>query len=109
IEGEDGYVLDGVSSMAQISRDPADIVGQLMGAHHQYPDGVVLFLGTMFAPTQDRGETGRGFTHHVGDVVSVSSPALGQLTNQMNLSTECQPWSFGVRALMENLAKRDLL
>jgi fumarylacetoacetate (FAA) hydrolase family protein len=109
VEGPDGFVLDGVSNIARISRDPADIVAQMIGPHHQYPDGALLFLGTMFAPTQDRGAPGSGFTHKVGDVVSISSPMLGRLTNTMALSTECPPWTFGTAALMRNLAARGLL
>lgn len=109
VEGPDGFVLDGVSNIARISRDPADIVGQMIGPHHQYPDGALLFLGTMFAPTKDRGAPGAGFTHKVGDVVTISSPKLGRLTNTMALSTECPPWTFGTAALMRNLAARGLL
>lgn len=112
VEGEDGFVLHGHSDMAQISRDPADLVAQTMGPHHQYPDGIMLFLGTLFAPTQDRdpqGAPGDGFTHKLGDVVTISSPDLGALTNTVDLSTNCPPWTFGVRALMANLAGRNLL
>lgn len=109
VEGEDGFVLDGSSSMTMIARDPADLAGQMLGRHHQYPDGAVLYCGTMFAPTQDRGGKGNGFTHKVGDVVTISSAKLGSLTNRMRLSTECAPWTFGTGALMRNLAKRGLL
>ncbi|MFK7791524.1 MAG: fumarylacetoacetate hydrolase family protein [Devosiaceae bacterium] len=112
VEGEDGFVMHGHSDMAQISRDPADLVAQTLGAHHQYPDGIMLFLGTLFAPTQDRdpeGAPGDGFTHKLGDKVTISSPDLGALTNVVDLSTNCPPWTFGARALMTNLAKRDLL
>ncbi len=107
--GEDGYVLNGSSSMAQISRDPADLVRQTIGRHHQYPDGLMLFLGTLFAPTQDRDTPGQGFTHKLGDVVKVACPELGQLVNTVRLSTECPEWSFGATALMRNLAARGLL
>ncbi|MFT4013957.1 MAG: fumarylacetoacetate hydrolase family protein [Paracoccus sp. (in: a-proteobacteria)] len=109
VEGEDGYVLHGRSSMAQISRDPMDLVAQTIGAHHQYPDGFMLFLGTLFAPTEDRDVKGEGFTHKPGDRVTISSPGLGLLTNTVRLSTECPPWSFGLRDLMRNLSSRNLL
>ncbi|WP_423207597.1 fumarylacetoacetate hydrolase [Paracoccus yeei] len=109
VEGQDGFVLDGASSMSQISRDPADLVAQMLGRHHQYPDGAMLFLGTLFAPTQDRDAPGQGFTHHPGDVVTISEPRLGALANTVRLSTECPEWRFGTGALMRNLAARDLL
>lgn len=109
VEGEDGYVLDGASSMKEISRDPEDIVGQTIGRHHQYPDGFMLFLGTLFAPTEDRDVAGEGFTHKMGDKVEISSPELGTLENTVRLSTECPEWTFGLSALMRNLASRDLL
>lgn len=112
VEGPDDFVLHGHSDMAQISRDPADLVSQTLGPHHQYPDGIMLFLGTLFAPTQDRdpeGAPGDGFTHKLGDVVTISSPDLGALTNTVDLSTNCPPWTFGTRSLMANLAGRGLL
>ncbi|SDJ10974.1 fumarylacetoacetate hydrolase family protein [Aliiruegeria lutimaris] len=109
VEGTDGYVLDGHSSMSQISRDPEDLVRQTVGRHHQYPDGFFLFLGTLFAPVQDRDAPGQGFTHHLGDVVTISDPALGALRNTVGLSTECPEWRFGISALMRNLAGRGLL
>lgn len=109
VEGEDGFVLDGHSSMTQISRDPEDIVRQTIGRHHQYPDGFMLFLGTLFAPIQDRDEPGQGFTHKVGDVVSITEANLGELRNTVRLSTECPEWQFGATALMRNLAGRNLL
>jgi fumarylacetoacetate (FAA) hydrolase family protein len=109
VEGEDGFTLEGRSSMAAIARDPADLVGQMLGRHHQYPDGAVLFLGTMFAPVKDRGAKGEGFTHKVGDVASISAPELGALANRMTLSTQAPPWEFGTGALMKNLARRGLL
>ncbi|SMX45206.1 Fumarylacetoacetate (FAA) hydrolase family protein [Maliponia aquimaris] len=109
VTGEDGYVLTGRSSMSQISRDPEDLVAQTCGAHHQYPDGFFLMLGTLFAPTQDRDTPGGGFTHKLGDVVTISEPALGALRNIVRLSTECPPWTFGTSALMANLARRGLL
>jgi fumarylacetoacetate (FAA) hydrolase family protein len=106
VEGEDGFHLDGVSSIRLISRDPEDLVRQTIGAEHQYPDGFVLFLGTMFAPTQDRDAAGQGFTHRAGDLVTVSSPKLGKLVNRMRTSDACEPWRFGIGALMQNLARR---
>ncbi|HZP74720.1 MAG TPA: fumarylacetoacetate hydrolase family protein [Pseudolabrys sp.] len=109
VEGEDGFRLDGVSSIRLISRDPEDLVRQTIGDVHQYPDGFVLFLGTMFAPTKDRDGAGQGFTHKSGDVVTVASPRLGKLVNRMRTSDTCEPWSFGVGALMQNLARRGLL
>ncbi|WHO77138.1 fumarylacetoacetate hydrolase family protein [Rhizobium sp. BT03] len=109
VTGEDGFVLHGKSSMSQISRDPTDLVKQTLGPHHQYPDGFMLFLGTLFAPTQDRDAPKQGFTHKIGDVVEISSAGLGALVNTVRLSTECPPWTFGISALMGNLAKRGLL
>ena len=109
VTGRDGFVLRGKSSMSQISRDPTDLVKQTVGAHHQYPDGFMLFLGTLFAPTQDRDAPKQGFTHKIGDVVEISSAGLGALVNTVRLSTECPPWTFGISALMSNLAKRGLL
>lgn len=112
VEGSDGFILEGRSDMGQISRDPADLVSQTLGPHHQYPDGIMLFLGTLFAPTQDRDAEkarGEGFTHKLGDVVTIASPDLGALTNTVDLSTNCPPWTFGARALMANLAARNLL
>ncbi|PRX29764.1 Fumarylacetoacetate (FAA) hydrolase family protein [Meinhardsimonia xiamenensis] len=109
VTGEDGFVLNGRSSMHEISRDPEDLVAQTIGAHHQYPDGFMLFLGTLFAPTEDRGAPGQGFTHKPGDVVEIAAPGLGRLVNTVRLCTDCPPWTFGVRALMTNLAARRLL
>ncbi len=109
VEGTDGFVMDGRSSMSQISRDPEDLVSQMIGRHHQYPDGALLYLGTLFAPTQDRGEPGQGFTHHQGDIVTIAEPKLGALVNEVALSTECPEWRFGTTALMRNLASRALL
>jgi fumarylacetoacetate (FAA) hydrolase family protein len=110
IEGvDDGFELEGISLMKQISRDPLDLVGQTCGAHHQYPDGFMLFLGTMFSPIKDRDAKGGGFTHHKGDRVTIASPALGALINHVHRSDEIAPWTFGVRALYSNLARRGLL
>jgi fumarylacetoacetate (FAA) hydrolase family protein len=108
IEGADGYVLDGTSSMSQISRDPLDLVRQTL-SEHQYPDGFALFLGTLFAPVQDRDEPGRGFTHKIGDRVTIASDRLGRLTNRVVTSRDAVPWNFGIRALIANLAGRGLL
>jgi fumarylacetoacetate (FAA) hydrolase family protein len=109
IEGPGGFTFTGRSSMREISRDPLELVEHTMGACHQYPDGVVLFLGTMFAPTIDRFAAGKGFTHTVGDIVTVATPALGALVNRVNYSDAILPWTFGAVALMKNLAHRGLL
>ncbi|MDX2155851.1 MAG: fumarylacetoacetate hydrolase family protein [Hyphomicrobiaceae bacterium] len=109
VAGTDGFKLTGKSSMREIARDPADLVGELIGKTHQYPDGAVLYLGTMFAPTEDRGAPGMGFTHKAGDVVTIRSPALGALVNRMTMADAARPWTFGVAALMRNLALRGLL
>jgi fumarylacetoacetate (FAA) hydrolase family protein len=109
VTGEDGFRLDGRSDLSLISRDPLDLVAQTLGRHHQYPDGLVLFLGTSFAPIMDRDAPGQGFTHHLGDVVTISSPLIGTLQNRVRLSTECEPWTFGAAQLMRNLARRGLL
>ncbi|MBN3760684.1 fumarylacetoacetate hydrolase family protein [Burkholderia sp. Ac-20365] len=110
IEGrDDDFVLEGVSHMSEMSRDPADLVSQTYGPHHQYPDGFMLFLGTMFSPIKDRDAKGAGFTHHLGDVVTISAPSLGALVNTVRRSDEITPWTFGVRALYENLTSRGLM
>ena len=109
IDGADGFHLEGVSEMVNISRDPLELVRQLLGPHHQYPDGAALMLGTMFAPVVDRGSVGMGFTHKDGDVVRISAGALGSLVNKVKSSEQCEPWEFGIGALMKNLASRDLL
>lgn len=109
IEGEDGFRLEGRSSMREISRDPADLVAQLIGPHHAYPDGAALYLGTMFAPVKDRDAPGKGFTHKIGDIVTVGSEKLGRLVNRMRFAHDCARWEFGTSALMRNLAQRGLL
>ncbi|CAN7176933.1 fumarylacetoacetate hydrolase family protein [Variovorax sp. LjRoot290] len=109
VAGPEGFVLEGESSLSLISRDPLDIVSQAIGPHHAYPDGLVLFLGTMFAPTQDRHGPGQGFTHVVGDRVTISAPELGALENRVVHSDQAARWSFGIGALMRNLAGRGLL
>lgn len=109
IEGDDGFALNDTSEMGRISRDPLTLVEQLLGPQHQYPDGAVLMLGTMFAPVVDRGEPGHGFTHKRGDVVTIASPELGRLVNVVQESERCAPWELGAGWLMRNLASRDLL
>jgi fumarylacetoacetate (FAA) hydrolase family protein len=109
VVGEDGFEVAGVSPMKEISRSPLDLVGQTLNRNHQYPDGVMLFLGTMFAPTQDRHGPGSGFTHEIDDRVEISAPELGCLVNWINRTDQITPWTFGTRALMENLAARRLL
>jgi fumarylacetoacetate (FAA) hydrolase family protein len=109
VTDDKGFLMQGASSMSQISRDPLDLVAQTINANHQYPDGFMLFCGTMFAPTQDRFGPGQGFTHAVGDSVTVSSPKLGALTNRVNHSDQITPWIYGSRALMRDLARRGLL
>jgi fumarylacetoacetate (FAA) hydrolase family protein len=109
VSGEDGFKLAGKSSMKEISRDPLDLVSQTIGKHHQYPDGFLLFMGTLFAPVEDRDHKGQGFTHKIGDVVTISNANLGSLENTVRLSTECPPWTFGTNALMRNLAARGLI
>ncbi|MEV4823271.1 fumarylacetoacetate hydrolase family protein [Micromonospora sp. NPDC049274] len=109
VRGVDGFLLEAVSEMTRMSRDPQDLVRQLIGPHHHYPDGAALMLGTMFAPIQDRERPGEGFTHKIDDVVRISCPALGTLVNRVRHAQECEPWHFGVRDLMGNLARRGLL
>jgi fumarylacetoacetate (FAA) hydrolase family protein len=109
VTDDKGFLMQGASSMSQISRDPLDLAAQTINANHQYPDGFMLFCGTMFAPTQDRFSPGQGFTHAVGDNVTVSSPKLGALTNRVNHCDQITPWTYGARALMRDLARRGLL
>jgi fumarylacetoacetate (FAA) hydrolase family protein len=109
VEGTDGFRMAGASSIAKISRDPADLVAQMVDEHHRYPDGAVLFLGTMFAPVEDRDTPGQGFTHKSGDIVTIAAPKLGRLVNRMMPTDQCEAWSFGAGALMRNLAGRGLL
>ncbi|PSJ22016.1 fumarylacetoacetate hydrolase [Halomonas sp. ND22Bw] len=107
IEGaDDGFVLEDGSDMAEISRDPLDLVRQTLGAHHQYPDGFVLFLGTMFSPIQDRDGAGQGFTHHLGDTVTIATPSLGALVNRVDRSDRLPPWTYGIRQWMADQARR---
>ncbi len=109
VAGADGFALEGVNSIAEISRDLLDLAGQAIGPEHQYPDGLALFTGTMFVPVQDRDAPGEGFTHKQGDVVTISSPKLGALVNTVGLSGEIPPWEMGIAAFMANLAARGLL
>lgn len=109
VTGPDGYALNGESSMAEISRDPEELVRQTIGRHHQYPDGLMLFLGTLFAPTEDRDAPGQGFTHKIGDLVEISCAELGRISNTVNYSTECPEWTFGASAMARNLAARELI
>ena len=109
VRGEDGFVMRGESPMSKISRDPEELVTQVMGKYHQYPDGFMLFLGTMFAPTQDRGIAGNGFTHQLGDTVRISTDHLGALVNTMNHCDKIKPWEFGISAFFKNLTDRNLL
>ncbi|MBI5263744.1 MAG: fumarylacetoacetate hydrolase family protein [Bradyrhizobium sp.] len=109
VRGQDGFVLEGHSSISRISRDPTDLVAQTIGPVHQYPDGFALFLGTMFAPVKDRDAPGQGFTHKRDDIVTIAAPQLGKLVNRMRASDECEPWTFGISALMKNLAERRVL
>lgn len=109
VEGENGFRLKGKSALSKISRDPAALVSEMIGPHHQYPDGAVLFLGTMFAPIADRDTPGQGFTHHERDVVTIATEKLGRLVNIVTTADRAPPWNFGVAALMRNLAQRQLL
>ncbi len=109
VQGEEGYVLEGASSMRHISRDPLELISQTIGRHHQYPDGFALFLGTMFAPVEDRDTPGLGFTHRRGDRVRIASERLGTLENRVTHCEHAPPWTLGIGALMENLATRGLL
>ncbi len=109
VNGPEGFRLEGISSMKLISRDPLELVQHCSGNHHQYPDGMMLFLGTMFAPIQDRDVPGQGFTHKIGDTVCIQTPLLGSLINRVNTCDQIPPWTFGTGALMRNLAKRGLL
>jgi len=104
----DGYRLEGTNRMAEISRDPVELVRQCLSEHH-YPDGFVLFCGTLFAPTQDREEAGAGFTHKPGDEVTISSERIGTLVNTVTTSRDAQPWTFGIAELMRNLGGRGLI
>jgi fumarylacetoacetate (FAA) hydrolase family protein len=109
VRGEEGYVLTGASSMRLLSRDPLELIGQTIGRHHQYPDGFALFLGTMFAPIEDRDTPGLGFTHRRGDLVRIASERLGTLLNRVTHCEHAPPWKLGIAGLMCNLAERGLL
>jgi fumarylacetoacetate (FAA) hydrolase family protein len=109
VEGQDGYVLEGRNSVARISRPFEELVAATFGKHHQYPDGFALFTGTLFAPSQDRDEPGQGFTHHMGDVVTIRSIHLGALVNTVGRTEELPEWSFGLRQLFDYLHSQRLL
>jgi fumarylacetoacetate (FAA) hydrolase family protein len=109
VTGDDGFELAEVSSLSKMSRELEDLVAHAFGSHHRYPDGFVLFTGTLFAPTQDRGDEGRGFTHHRGDLVSISAPELGTLLNEVATAEEAPDWTFGIRELFRSLVARDLI
>jgi fumarylacetoacetate (FAA) hydrolase family protein len=109
VEGMDGFVMEGASSMREISRDIEDLKNHMIGGTHQYPDGAVLFCGTMFAPVEDRGEPGHGFTHKLGDIVEIATPELGCLVNRVNHADKAPHWTFGARHLMANLKARGVL
>ena len=109
VTGPEGYRLSGESNLSNISRDPLDLASQAVNRTHQYPDGTMLFLGTQFAPTKDRGEKGKGFTHKLGDIVSIRADALGTLVNRVSHSDKVAPWTYGINDLMRNLAQRGLL
>lgn len=109
IDGADGYRLEGTSELARISRDPVDLVAQVVGEHHRYPDGFALYLGTMFAPVDDRDVPGRGFTHQHDDLVRIAEPRLGALVNRVRSTADAEPWTFGIDALFRSLAARGLL
>jgi fumarylacetoacetate (FAA) hydrolase family protein len=109
VTGTDGFALRARARMAEMSRSLPELAGQLMGPHHQYPDGAALFLGTPFAPVEDRDEVGRGFTHHVGDIVTIASSFVGSLANTVNLSENCEPWTMGLHSFFGNLASRGVV
>ncbi|MDE0704800.1 MAG: fumarylacetoacetate hydrolase family protein [Rhodospirillaceae bacterium] len=109
VTGPDRFILSGSSTMREISRDPEDLMAETIGRHHQYPDGLMLFMGTLFAPTEDRDAPGQGFTHKIGDRVDIANPELGTLSNTVRYATDCPEWNFGTAALMRNLAKRGLI
>jgi fumarylacetoacetate (FAA) hydrolase family protein len=109
VEGDDGFTLEGASSMAEISRSPEELVAAALGPHHQYPDGIALYLGTMFVPSKDRGEAGKGFTHHEGDIVTIATDTLGALVNRVRRAPDCPPWTYGTSHLMRDLAAAKLI
>ncbi len=109
VKGLDGFSLDGESNSSHISRDPLELVKQAVNRNHQYPDGIMLFLGTQFAPAEDRDEPGKGFTHKLGDIVTISCPRLGALTNRINYCNQVEPWTYGVTDLIKNLSERKLI
>ncbi len=109
VRGTDGFVMEGRSSISEISRDLQDLANAAVSQTNQFPDGLLLYTGTMFAPTEDRDAAGQGFTHHVGDVVTISNEKLGALVNRVEHCDKITPWTFGLSQLMNNLATRGLL
>ena len=109
IKGLDGFKHKEIYSMKEISRDPEDLVNQCSSRSHNYPDGLMLFLGTMFTPVMDREQPGKGFTHKIGDIVTVHTKEIGSLNNRINYSHLCEPWNFGSSALLKNLVSRGLI
>jgi fumarylacetoacetate (FAA) hydrolase family protein len=109
VSGRDGFETSGANRLAEISRSPRALVDHAMGRRHQYPDGLALFLGTMFVPTADRLGPGTGFTHRPDDRVTIRQPNLGSLVNWVGSSETVPPWELGIRGLMTNLAARGLL
>jgi fumarylacetoacetate (FAA) hydrolase family protein len=109
VDGPDGFHITHTTHVREIGRDLADLASQTRSRFHHYPDGVVLFIGTMFTPLDDRGAPGSGFTHKVGDVVSIAAPEIGTLINEVVHCDAAEAWTFGTGALMANLARRGLL
>ena len=109
VEGNEEFSLTGNSNIGMLSRDHEELAAQTINKNHQYPDGLALMTGTMFAPTKDRGEPGKGFTHHIGDAVIIFSPPLGALINRVNHCDKVPPWEFGTMALFQNLSARSLI
>jgi fumarylacetoacetate (FAA) hydrolase family protein len=105
VTGADGFELEGINSVAALSRSFESLVDAAYGPHHQYPDGFALFTGTLFAPTEDRDAPGEGFTHRPGDVVTIGNPHLGTLVNAVARTEELPPWEYGIRTLWRDLAR----
>ncbi|WP_017611842.1 fumarylacetoacetate hydrolase family protein [Nocardiopsis salina] len=107
VEGaQDGFTLEGENHVGRLSRSFEQLVSATSGAHHQYPDGFVLYTGTLFAPTRDRDRPGEGFTHKDGDRVTISSPHLGSLRNTVGSAEELPRWEFGVGSLFSYLSEQ---
>ena len=109
VSGTDDFALEAHAHVSEISRSIPELVSQLIGPHHQYPDGAALFLGTPFAPVMDRDSLGAGFTHHVGDVATIATASIGALINEVDTSENCPPWRYGLHDFMFDLARRGLL